>query len=299
MGNLCAVKNQTTTSLDEQEKEISIPSYKSNGDTYFKKLEYDYNYFRKILFKHFLYALVHFSNDNATLDAKYDGANIQFSMDDPFFNELFNTDYFHSFIDNRILKHDAVYEKALNNETITSIFKKCFIEVNNGLGYNLERIAKQNGNENPDRNSLLKKGYYIAYGILYCCGPNYMKIRAIHNIFKQDEVLKSSQNFSNFLLALFIIPSYGMTRSLKKLKNYDEIPSIEEDELSTLKNTSELKDSQNLVKVVNKMIFGDDLSLSLDYEQFKNKFIDENMETSLAFMLSPSGVRYMLQVHNV
>ena len=32
-------------------------------------------------------------------------------MDDPFFNELFNTDYFHSFIDNRILKHDAVYEK--------------------------------------------------------------------------------------------------------------------------------------------------------------------------------------------
>ena len=47
------------------------------------------------------------------------------------------------------------------------------------------------------------------------------------------------------------------------------------------------------------MIFGDDLSLSLDYEQFKNKFIDENIETSLAFMLSPSGVRYMLQVHNV
>ena len=126
MGNLCNVKNQTTTSLDEQEKEISIPSYKSNGDAYYKKLEYDYNYFRKILFKHFLYALVHFSNDNATLDVKYDGANIQFSMDDPFFNELFNTDYFHSFIDNRILKHDAVYEKALNNETITSIFKKCF-----------------------------------------------------------------------------------------------------------------------------------------------------------------------------
>ena len=48
-------------------------------------------------------------------------------MDDPFFNELFNTDYFHSFLDNRILKHDAVYKNALNDEEITSIFKKCFL----------------------------------------------------------------------------------------------------------------------------------------------------------------------------
>ena len=299
MGNLCCKKGQILASLDEQEKEFSLPNYKSNGDVHYKKQENDYNYFRSIIFKHFLYALANFSNDNATLEVNYDGASVQFSMNDPFFNELFVTDFFQSFIDNRILKHEAIYEKALNNETITSIFKKCFLEINNALGLKLESNAKQNGDENADRNSIVKKGHAIAYGILYCCGPNFMKSKAIFNIFSEDEVLKTSQNFSDFLLALFIIPSYGMAHSSRKLKNFSEIPDIDPDVLRELVNTSELKDCQNLVEVVNKMIFGDDLSASLNYESFKNKFINEDKDNSLAFMLSPSGVRYMLQLHNV
>ena len=47
------------------------------------------------------------------------------------------------------------------------------------------------------------------------------------------------------------------------------------------------------------LIFGDDLSQSLNYEAFKAKFGGDNKDTSLGFMLSPSGVRYMQLLHNV
>ena len=64
-------------------------------------------------------------------------------------------------------------------------------------------------------------------------------------------------------------------------------------------DTSELKDSQHLVEVTNKLIFGEDLSQSLDYDSFKAKFADENKDTSIAFMLTPSGIRFMQYKHNV
>jgi len=70
-----------------------------------------------------------------------------------------------------------------------------------------------------------------------------------------------------------------MAHSSRKLKNFSEIPDID-DVLKELVNTSELKDCQNLVEAVNKMIFGDDLSVSLNYEEFKNKFINEDKDNS-------------------
>ena len=46
-------------------------------------------------------------------------------------------------------------------------------------------------------------------------------------------------------------------------------------------------------------MFGEDLSKNLDYEGFKAKFADENKDTSLGFLLSAPGVRFMQTVHNV
>ena len=41
------------------------------------------------------------------------------------------------FIENKVLKHKALYEDAGSNEKITSIFKECFLSVHNSLGLKL------------------------------------------------------------------------------------------------------------------------------------------------------------------
>ena len=302
MGQLtqvCNKQSQQITNLVEQEKEVSLVSYKSNADSYYNLQENKYNYLHKMLFQDFLYSLVNFSNENATLEDDYNKANIQFSMNDPFFNDDFSTDYFQSFIENKVLKHKALYEDAGSNEKITSIFKECFLSVHNSLGLKLAQNAKQNGDESADKNTIIKKKFAIAYGLLYCIGPNYAKIKAIYNIFQQDDVLTSSQNFSDFLLALFLIPSYCMASARNKLVKFSEIGDIEKSKLKELLDSSELKDCQHLVEVVNKMIFGNDLARSYNYQDFKIQFADTNKDTSLAFLLSPSGIRYMLQQNNV
>ena len=299
MGKLCTKETQQVTNLVEHEKEFSIISYKSDADKFYDLQEHKYNYFHKMLFQDFLYSLVIYSTENSTLDDDYNKSNIEYSMNDAFYDEVFSTDYFQSFIENKILKHKALYEEAGNNERITSIFKEGFIELNNALGLKLSQDAKAKGNENADKNSIVKKGHVIAYGILFCGGANYVKTKALFNLFQQDGEIKKSDKFSEFLLSLFILASYAMASARNKLKKYSEIGNIEKEKLKELLDSSELKDCQNLVQVTNKLIFGEDLSASLNYQDFKMKFADENKDTSIGFLLSPSGVRFMLQKHNV
>ncbi len=220
-------------------------------------------------------------------------------MNDSFFNELFTTDIFQSFLENKILKHQKIYADAGNNEKVTSIFKEGFLAVNSGLGLKLSQDAKAKGNESADKNSIVKKGDALAYGILYCGGPNFAKVKALFNIFSENKELKSNEKFSNFLLSLFIIPSYGMANARNKLSKFDEIGAIDKEKFKEILDSSELKDCQNLVVVANKLIFGEDLSVSLSYDNFKSKFEVNDKDFSLAFLLSPSGVRYMLKKHNV
>ena len=299
MGQLCGKKAQATSNLIETEKEITLPSYKSDGDKYYDLQENKYNFLRKINFEDFLYSLVHFSNENATLEDDYQKANINFSMEEPFFCELFSNDIFQSFLENKILKHKAIYAIAGNDEKMTSIFKEGFLAANYGLGVKLAQNAKELGDTNADKNSIIKKGDAIAYGILFCVGANYVKIRALFNLFKKDEILKDSEKLDEFLLSLFIIAGYGMANARNKLSKFDEIGGIEKDKLKELVNTSELKDSQNMVQITKKMLFGQDLSVSLNYQNFKDKFELNDKDNSLAFLLSPSGCRYMQQKNNV
>ena len=299
MGNLCSKKVQEIRNLVEIEREITLPSYKTEADKEYDLQENKYNYFRRMLFQDFLYSLVKFSGENATLEDDYNKANIDYSMTEPFFNEPFSTDYFQSFIENKILKHRALYEEAGNHETITSIFKEGFLEINKALGLKLSQNAKAKGDDSADKNTIVKKGDVIAYGILYCSGPNYAKTRALFNLFQEKGEVKKSEAFSDFLLALFIIPSYGMASARNQLKKFNEIGGIEKEKLKELLSISELRDCQNLVEITNKLFFGEDLSASLNYANFKDKFEDSNKKTSLAFLLSPSGVRYMLKKNNV
>lgn len=299
MGKLCSKQTQTTSNLIETEKEVSLPSYKSDADKFYELQESKYNYFRKLNYADFLYSLVNFSNENATLEDDYSKTNIDFSMNEPFFGDIFSNDIFQSFLENKVLKHKAIYEEAGNNEKITSIFKEGFLAVNNGLGLKLSQDAKAKGDESADKNTIVKKGDALAYGLLYCVGANFIKIKSLFNIFQENGQLKPSAKLSEFLLALFIIPSYGMANARNKLSKFEEIGAVDKEKLKELLDSSELKDCQNMVEITNKLIFGPNLTTTLSYQNFKDKFEVNDKDHSLAFMLSPSGVRYMLQKNNV
>jgi hypothetical protein len=290
MGKLCSKQVQTTSSSIESEQEVSICSYKSGGDDALKLQENKFNYLNKINFADFLYSLANYSNENATIEFKYDNVNIDYKITSQEFGEDFSPDVFQSFIENRILKHDNIYNAKID-ESLIAIFKDNLIQ--NVTALNLK--LKQSHSE--DEFQGIRKYHVIPYGLLYCAGANYIKIKALFNLFSEGGAIKSSQMFNEFLLALFLVASYCSIAARNKLGKYDAIGQISKEDLKQLLNAAELKDCQNLVGVANKLIFGEDLSGSLTYEQFKEKF--KGSDNSISFLLSPSGVRSLLEKNNV
>ena len=290
MGKLCSKQVQTTSSSIESEQEVSICSYKSGGDDALKLKENKFNYLNKINFADFLYSLANYSNENATIEFKYDNVNIDYKITSQEFGEDFSPDVFQSFIENRILKHDNIYNAKID-ESLIAIFKDNLIQ--NVTALNLK--LKQSHSE--DEFQGIRKYHVIPYGLLYCAGANYIKIKALFNLFSEGGAIKSSQMFNEFLLALFLVASYCSIAARNKLGKYDAIGQISKEDLKQLLNAAELKDCQNLVGVANKLIFGEDLSGSLTYEQFKEKF--KGSDNAISFLLSPSGVRSLLEKNNV
>ena len=290
MGKLCSKQVQTTSSSIESEQEVSICSYKSGGDDALKLQENKFNYLNKINFADFLYSLANYSNENATIEFKYDNVNIDYKITSQEFGEDFSPDVFQSFIENRILKHDNIYNAKID-ESLIAIFKDNLIQ--NVTALNLK--LKQSHSE--DEFQGIRKYHVIPYGLLYCAGANYIKIKALFNLFSEGGAIKSSQMFNEFLLALFLVASYCSIAARNRLGKYDAIGQINKEDLKQLLNAAELKDCQNLVGVANKLIFGEDLSGSLTYEQFKEKF--KGSDNSISFLLSPSGVRSLLEKNNV
>ena len=89
MGKLCSKETQSpqisTPVLIPQEIDIKIPKYSSEADKYYECQEKKFNYLTKINFQDYLYSLVNFSDDNATLDDDYSKANLEISANDSFF----------------------------------------------------------------------------------------------------------------------------------------------------------------------------------------------------------------------
>ena len=295
MGQLCSKQSQDVSNPllpeKEKEKEVSICSYKSNADETLKLQETKFNYLNKINFADFLYSLANFSNENATIEFKYDDVNIDFKITSPTFQDDFGPDVFQSFIENRILRHDNIYNAKIE-ETLVSIFKDNLIQNVTALNQKL----KQSHTDDPNFTGV-KKCDIIPYGLLYCVGANTVKIKALFNLFGDNGVIKKSDAFDQFLLSLFLIASYCSIAARNKLGKYDTFGQMTKETVKELVNTAELKDCQNLVTVTNKLIFGEDLSVSLTYEQFKEKF--KGHENTISFLLSPSGVRNLLEKNNV
>ena len=51
--------------------------------------------------------------------------------------EVFPSDIFQSFIENKILKHKMIYEIAGKNEQLTNIFKEGIVHIDDALGTKL------------------------------------------------------------------------------------------------------------------------------------------------------------------
>lgn len=297
MGEICCKKAQI--SGQETEEDITVPTYESLGDEEYSKLEHQINYLQKISVIEYLYSLVNFSNETSTKEDDYSTANIEYSMNNDFYKEELSDILFQSFLENKLLKHKAIIDEASANDEITSIFKDMLMASYNGLALKLYQNAKEKGDESANKSTIVKKSDVLSYGILYCSGSNITKIHILFNLFNSNGIIKISEQFSNFLLSLFLLASYGMANARNKTSKYEVIGGIDSTKLKEIINVSELQDSQHLVDETNKMIFGDDLSASLTYEQFKSKFAKSNKKYSIGFLLSASGVRYMLQQKNV
>ena len=301
MGQLCSKNAQVPSRQIDTEPEIILKTFDNKEiDKFYDLQENKFNFLRKLNFEDFFYSLVRFSNENATLEDDYSkAATLDYNMkSSSFYTELFTSDLFQSFIENKIFKHKALYETIEKNEKMATIFKDTFLNANNALGLKLAQNAKDQGNENADKNTIVTKVHAIAYGILYCCGQNSTKVKTLFKLFQEDGKVKQNEMLDQFLLALAIIPSYGMASARQKLAKNEEIGPITKEELTKLVNFSELKDCVNLVGIMNINLFGENKSDSLAYDQFKQKF-DSESRNSVNFMLTPKGIRYMLIQNNI
>lgn len=294
MGILCCKKNKVALSeVIETEKEISIPSFSSAHDKHFTKLETQFNVLKDISFSHYAKSLSNFTLATATITDDYSKTPESYSKSDPFLKEPFSSDLFQSFIENKIFKHPQLYTTIGNNESLASIFKEAFLEIHKALGKKLQQADKEKGGVVIENR--VTKTHLMALGILYCGGSNVSKAKFIFDIFKDNNVLQCSDDFKDFLLSLFLIPAYCMLYARNKLASHAEIGEFPKETMKQILDSSELKDSMNLVDVTVNRMFGQD-SAGIGYEKFKDMF---TINDGIGYLLSPKGVRQTLLKNNV
>ena len=293
MGILCCKKASKSSNAIDTEKDISVPSYTSKNDKDFLKLETTYNLLRDININDYMYSLSHFSLETATQSDNYSPNPETYSKNDPFFNEPISSDLFQSFIENKMFKHPNLYTKVGNNEVLASICKDCLLEIYRSLRMKLQQSDELDGLQKEDER--IKKYHLIALGILYCSGRNVSKVRLIHDLFKENNNFTNSKELKDFLLALFLIPSYCTLSARNKIgKMNKEIGELGNEKMKLILDTCELKDSKNLVQVTEKKIFENS---NLNIENFKRLFSDK--ENGIGYLLTCKGIRNTLEKNNV
>jgi hypothetical protein len=294
MGKLCNKRKKLALNDDiDVETEIKIKKYKSSFDKEFSKLESIYNYLTFITFKDFVFVLNKFSLENAVNEEDYNNKELNF---DKILIDNISIDEFQSFIENKIFKHPVVIYKL--NEISNTICKDNLLEIYKSLNKKLIQFDKENNNNNNNNNNRIKKYNILAFGVLFCSGTNISKIKNIFEIFKNkttNNLEKNSNEFNDFILTLCLIPAYCTIYSRNKLnESYNnELGDFDTELLKKILDASELKDSVNLCKIVCEKIFENE---NVNYEKWENLFVDEN---GIGFILSPKGIRNMLEKNNV
>jgi hypothetical protein len=286
---ICLKKtSQIENDFCPEEKEIKFLDYKSANDDLLEIIERTYNFFTLITLKEYLNLLETYTVETST--TPFEGKmRTNFSSKDEFLTQVLTVDEFHNFIENKIIKASSLIDTLENNNLQISSFKEAFIEIFNSL------LLKLGQNFDKQYDTLPKRDL-IAIGLLFCDANNIDKIKVLFDIFKDDNnEFASSPELNEFLMCLFLISSYCMISARKKASNYNEkIPALNKEDIISMLKVSELKDSQNLLKVFNENFFK---KTKYDWNEFKTLF--ENKETGFGWLLSSNGIRKKLEENDV
>ena len=292
--NLCCDKRPLPSSSYSlsplNEKEIPPIKYTSPNDEYFVDVETKCNVLTYIQLIDYINLLENFSPETATIP--YNGKiKTEFSGNDEFLSQKISVDEFQSFIENKLYKIKEINELGEKNELMMDTFKSAFREIYTSL----ELKLNQNFQNSPNDSTITKK-MLIPIGIIFCPCNILGKIKLIFDLYKnQENKFIKSDELNIYLICSFLICSYCIISARKKIPKINRnIKPLTKDDLIKCLKVSELKDSQNLVKVFNETFFDKE---ELTWAQFKEKF--ENMEGSFQWLLSPKGIRKKLEENDV
>lgn len=292
--NICCSKRTSQNSnyslSPSNEKEISPQKFTSQNDKYFDEIETKYNVLTYIQLVDYINLLEYFSSETATV--QFSGKmKTEFSGKDKFLSQTISIDEFQSFIENKLYKINEIYELSGRNELMMQTFKAVFREIYGSLQLKLSQNF-----DNLENDYVITKKILIPMGIIFCSCNVLGKIKLIFDLFKNDQnMFVKSDELNTYLISSFLICSYCMVSARKKISNSNpNIPQMTKEDLIKCLTVSELKDSQNLVKVFNEAFFDKE---QLTWEEFKGKF--DRTENSFQWLLSPKGIRKKLEENNI
>ena len=286
----CEKKTERQNDFCPNEKEIKFLDYKSTFGDLLEIIDRTYNFFTYVPLIEFMNLLEFYTSKTSTEEFQGKFRN-DFSSKDEFLSQNMAVEEFQSFIENKILKTSVLNDILEKNNDQISIFKEAFIEVYHALLLKLWQ-------NNPEKQfESISKRDLISIGLLYCDSNNIDKIKVFFDIFKnENEEFVSTPELNEFLMCLFLIPSYCMISARKKANNqHPDVPELKKDELLNMLKISELKDSQNLLQVFNNNFF--QTKTNYTWEEFKALFVDKS--TGFGWIFSSNGIRKKLEENNV
>ena len=295
--------NRSKTTL---ERPIAFTKYKEIEEekNIFQKLESKeekINLLFNLDFKDYMYSLKNFDLKTLDIPDDYSKTNYEYSMNDEFYSQPFTCDYLQSFLQNRILKHKKIYEKAFASDKRfdrTQIFKDFLYNLHKGTQLKLKQIESEKNigtvDNQTEEKEILKRNSAICYGLLFCGGDNSNKLKIFFNLFRNKEnKLKMSEGLSEFLLILFIIASYGMCHSRNLLTKYEKIGGFNKEVFTNILKYCQLQSSKALVGITNNLMFGKRNKDELTYDEFKELCILKDKKQSVGYLFSSIGIRFM------
>ena len=288
---------------NEMKRPIKLYKYKEideigNMFIKFEEKSEKVNYLKYIDFNDYMISLSNFSIENADLPDSYSKIKYSYSCEDEFYNETFNIEYLQSFIESKILKHKNVYEKAFhsdNSHERTLLFKDFLLNLYKASLPKVKQIELENGiiEENVNENTIMKKNSAIIYGLLFCEGDDWLKVKIFFNLFKQNNKLKKSEALDQFLFMLFITATYSMCYARNMLSKYAALGEVDQDDMSDIMTIFQIDTTKKLVEYTNKLLFGREQNNELIYEQFRESCQVTEKKESVSYLFSSRGIRYM------
>ena len=274
-------KNSFQSLAPSNEPDISPQKYESTYDGFYQDIEKNYNVLTYIQLIDYMNLLENFTLETATVP--FAGQlKTQFSRNDAFLSQEMSVDEFQSFIENKLYQINEIKDIKANNEVMMDNFKGIARNIFDGLELKLKQNFKVQSYN-------MTKKILIPLGVIFCASNVIEKVKLIFDLFKNGaNKFTKSDELNLYLIASFLTSSYCIINARHKLNKMDN------ENLKKCLNTSELKDSQNLVKVFNETFFDKE---ELTWEEFKEKF--NKKDEGFQWLLSSKGTRKLLEENNV